>query len=809
MDDLQQEIERMSVGTLKAAYCEAYGSEVPAFFEKAELQAEVLRARRRFQAAGSPSAEPAGAPSPPQDVTAASENTMQTDGTHGSEIEVERVQLASNHYNVLNVKEDAAGSTIKKAYRKLVLKVHPDKAPPDDKNAYTAAFQKVGEAYETLSDASARADYDRQLSTDTAAILTESEQLERVAMLFSEDSDKALDEAFQTMKRMLRKNPACLAKFKPDWLERDFAQLAPFTRNAPLQLTAVELTTQIAFSICVDSTARLPSNLADGLCHILAIAGESRVNEALRALDAMAKVPRLWDASLFLQIISAVLACCERINPSSAWAPYDTLARLVQAGIGSDSGLLSEQNRKQVVENILVPVLIARLTLTQQTTMVSSSEDNSWPAMLTPLCLVLDISLSALRPSSEAFASLTIRVFQPLQMVIRGFNILSTPSGGRQQPLAGALRSALETAKVVLDILTMLLEKNDDDNQSAQRLPAAFYPDLDALLCAVCQADDEEGNELIQSACLLLKQMSRSPKDFGPYCHTACQRLEAIMLARQPPSEVHSPVLDVFFSFALQMGESFEPLVAPVLVILRRASQLTHKHLESNTAYSLGLLRSIHYTMVGLLQGAREGATSLNKGLLNKDFLGLVCDYFDFCSKLNQLCPSTTPHDRAEAVQNARELLGYVTDDMCQQLIDHITWQSSPQAKSIQALLDDDAFDAATLKYFADSLSLSSKYRSNVLSKLPVDPPVYRQFATERGTWRRARRPEPTSAGFRNAQGTRHPNPSFTPAEENEICCTWKEKFYYQSISAMYFYRDQSFEELRFADYLNAADDSD
>ena len=64
-----------------------------------------------------------------------------------------------DYYEILSVSKDASGDEIKKAYRKLAMKYHPDRNP-GDKEAENK-FKEINEAYEVLKDEQKRAAYDR------------------------------------------------------------------------------------------------------------------------------------------------------------------------------------------------------------------------------------------------------------------------------------------------------------------------------------------------------------------------------------------------------------------------------------------------------------------------------------------------------------------------------------------------------------------------------------------------------------------------------------------------------------------------
>lgn len=64
--------------------------------------------------------------------------------------------MSKDYYDILGVSKNASNEEIKKAYRKLASKYHPDKAGGDE-----ARFKEINEAYQVLSDRQKRAQYDQ------------------------------------------------------------------------------------------------------------------------------------------------------------------------------------------------------------------------------------------------------------------------------------------------------------------------------------------------------------------------------------------------------------------------------------------------------------------------------------------------------------------------------------------------------------------------------------------------------------------------------------------------------------------------
>ncbi|GAB4857345.1 hypothetical protein Ancab_015253 [Ancistrocladus abbreviatus] len=68
--------------------------------------------------------------------------------------------MGVDYYKILQVDRNAKDDDLKKAYRKLAMKWHPDKNP-NNKKAAEAKFKQISEAYDVLSDPQKRAVYDQ------------------------------------------------------------------------------------------------------------------------------------------------------------------------------------------------------------------------------------------------------------------------------------------------------------------------------------------------------------------------------------------------------------------------------------------------------------------------------------------------------------------------------------------------------------------------------------------------------------------------------------------------------------------------
>ncbi len=72
--------------------------------------------------------------------------------------------MADDYYKILGITKPSSASEIKKAYRKLALKYHPDKTKGD--KLLEDKFKKISEAYAVLSDPEKKTQYDTYGSAD-------------------------------------------------------------------------------------------------------------------------------------------------------------------------------------------------------------------------------------------------------------------------------------------------------------------------------------------------------------------------------------------------------------------------------------------------------------------------------------------------------------------------------------------------------------------------------------------------------------------------------------------------------------------
>ncbi|MFH1478633.1 MAG: molecular chaperone DnaJ [Candidatus Omnitrophota bacterium] len=66
-----------------------------------------------------------------------------------------------DYYDILGIQKSASADDIKKAYRSLALKYHPDRVTPDKKKESEEKFKDISEAYAVLSDTQKRSQYDQ------------------------------------------------------------------------------------------------------------------------------------------------------------------------------------------------------------------------------------------------------------------------------------------------------------------------------------------------------------------------------------------------------------------------------------------------------------------------------------------------------------------------------------------------------------------------------------------------------------------------------------------------------------------------
>ena len=145
---------RLSIRELKAE-CARYGVSSDSCTEKSELVA--LVSRLHTGGAPPPPPSPASSSKAPAQRAAAPAEPSEKDGPGWEDVRRVLRCPATDYYAILGVTESADEKAVKKAYRLLALKLHPDKcraARADE------AFKRVGAAFATLSDPRKRMAFD-------------------------------------------------------------------------------------------------------------------------------------------------------------------------------------------------------------------------------------------------------------------------------------------------------------------------------------------------------------------------------------------------------------------------------------------------------------------------------------------------------------------------------------------------------------------------------------------------------------------------------------------------------------------------
>jgi curved DNA-binding protein CbpA len=116
-----------------------------------------------------------------------------------------------DYYSLLGVKRNASSDEIKRAYRKLVFRYHPDRNPGNGEAA--DKFKQVLDAYTTLSDASKRSVYDAVTHPAGAEEEPEEEQPKERTRQFGDDLGSAFrfSQEFKTKVEPEPKCPSCSA----------------------------------------------------------------------------------------------------------------------------------------------------------------------------------------------------------------------------------------------------------------------------------------------------------------------------------------------------------------------------------------------------------------------------------------------------------------------------------------------------------------------------------------------------------------------------------------------------------------------
>lgn len=127
------------------------------------------------------------------------EEVHQDPHAEGQEEDVEP-PTSIDPYEVLEVEQSATEDDIKKSYRKLALKFHPDKASEEARETAKQSFQRLAFAYAILSDPARRKRYDATGSTSDSVLDVEGDDFDWLAFYRSQYENVITADRIQQLK---------------------------------------------------------------------------------------------------------------------------------------------------------------------------------------------------------------------------------------------------------------------------------------------------------------------------------------------------------------------------------------------------------------------------------------------------------------------------------------------------------------------------------------------------------------------------------------------------------------------------------
>lgn len=204
-----------------------------------------------------------------------------------------------DYYQILQVRPEATADEIRKSYRKLAFKYHPDKNHGD--KLTEAVFKRINEAYEVLSDAGKREEYNSKIF-----FYNSSQQKKKYKPV---TSYSILQESIELSKLVASAN---IFKINRDALLFQIQNLlSPYNLSVLMDEPNEELRTKIVQYILKSSSPLQYLQLEKISASLLRIAGydETLVKE-LNSFIRQKKLEQHWNKyKIFIVVIIAIVLC--------------------------------------------------------------------------------------------------------------------------------------------------------------------------------------------------------------------------------------------------------------------------------------------------------------------------------------------------------------------------------------------------------------------------------------------------------------------------------------------------------------------